>query len=40
MCPDAIDKSTSEEIEISIDKIDARTFRELDNYVNECLSKK
>ena len=40
MCPDAIDKTTKEEIEISIDKIDARTFRELDRYVNECLAKK
>ena len=40
MCPDAIDKSTSEEIEISIDKIDARTFHELDRYVRECLAKK
>ena len=40
MCPDAIDKSTSEEIEISIDKIDTRTLRELDGYVNECLAKK
>ena len=40
MCPDAIDKTTKEEIEISIDKIDVRTFRELNRYVNECLAKK
>ena len=41
MCPDAIDKSLGpEDLEISIDKIDARTFRELDRYVNECLAKK
>ena len=40
MCPDAIDKTTKEEIEISIDMIDAHTFRELDRYVRECLAKK
>ena len=40
LCPDAIDKNTMEEIEINIDKIDARTFRELDRYVRECLAKK
>ena len=40
LCPDAIDKNTKEEIEINIDKIDARTFRELDRYVRECLAKK
>ena len=40
LCPDAIDKSTKEEIEISIDKIDARTLRELDGYMRECLSNK
>jgi hypothetical protein len=40
LCPDAIDKNTKEEIEINIDKIDARTFRELDRYVRECLAGK
>ena len=40
LCPDAIDKNTMEEIEINIDKIDARTFRELDGYVDECLAGK
>ena len=40
LCPDAIDKNTMEEIEINIDKIDVRTFRELDRYVRECLAKK
>jgi hypothetical protein len=41
MCPDAIDKSSGpEELEISIDKIDARTLRELDGYMRECLSNK
>ena len=40
MCPDAIVKVTKEEIDIKIDKIDVRTFRELDRYVNECLAKK
>jgi len=38
-CPDAIDKSTSEdEIEINIDAIDPRTFHDLDRYVRSCLS--
>ena len=32
-CPDAIDKSTSDdEIEINIDAIDPRTFHDLDRY--------
>ena len=38
MCPAAIEEESKDEIEINIDKIDARTFRELDNYVNECLA--
>ncbi|CAH0366982.1 unnamed protein product [Pelagomonas calceolata] len=38
-CPDAIDKSTSDdEIEINIDQIDPRTFHDLDRYVRQCLS--
>ena len=41
MCPDAIDKHAShDEIDINIDRIDVRTFRELNRYVNECLAKK
>ena len=41
MCPDAIDKHAShDEIDVNIDKIDVRTFRELNRYVNECLAKK
>ena len=33
MCPDAIDKHAShDEIDVNIDKIDVRTFRELDRY--------
>ena len=40
MCPAAIEEENKDEIEINIDKIDARTFRELDNYVNECLAGK
>ena len=40
MCPDAIVGITKDEMDINIDKIDARTFRELDRYVNECLAKK
>mmetsp|Transcript_34704 Transcript_34704/g.107335 ORF Transcript_34704/g.107335 Transcript_34704/m.107335 type:complete len:209 (-) Transcript_34704:129-755(-) len=38
-CPDAIDKSTSDdEIEINIDAIDPRTFHDLDRYVRSCLA--
>ena len=42
LCPDAIDKIYDEldEIDVNIDKIDVRTFRELNRYVNECLAKK
>ena len=42
LCPDAIDKIYDEldEIDVNIDKIDVCTFRELDNYLNECLAKK
>ena len=41
MCPDAIDKHAShDEIDINIDRIDVRTFRELNRYVNECLAGK
>ena len=40
MCPDAIVAITKEEMDINIDKIDARTFHELNRYVNECLAKK
>ena len=40
LCPAAMEEENKDEIEIDIDKIDARTFRELDNYVNECLAGK
>ena len=40
MCPAAIEKDSDDEIEINIDKIDARTLRELDGYMRECLSNK
>jgi len=39
LCPSAVEDS-KDEIEINIDKIDARTFRELDGYVDECLAGK
>ena len=40
LCPAAMEEENKDEIEIDIDKIDARAFRELDNYVNECLAGK
>ena len=40
LCPAAIEEENKDEMEINIDKIDVRTFRELDRYVNECLAKK
>ena len=42
LCPVAIDKIYDEldEIDVNIDKIDVRTFRELDSYLNECLAGK
>ena len=40
LCPAAIEEEGNEEISISVDKIDARTFHELDRYVNECLAEK
>ena len=40
LCPAAIEEESKDEMEINIDKIDVRTFRELDRYVTECLAKK
>ena len=40
LCPAAIEEESKDELGINIDKIDARTFRELDGYVNECLAGK
>ena len=40
LCPAAIEEEGNDEISISVDKIDARTFNELDRYVNECFAEK
>ena len=40
LCPAAIEEEGNDEISISVDKIDARTFHELDRYVNECFAEK
>ena len=40
LCPAAIEEESKDELEINIDKIDVRTFRELDRYANECLAGK
>jgi len=36
-CPKAIEKTSADEIEINIDAIDTKTFRELERFVRECL---
>ena len=40
LCPAAIEEDGNDEISISVDKIDARTFHELDRYVRECFAEK
>ena len=39
MCEQALDTSNPDEIEINIDTIDPVTFRKVDAYVKECISK-
>lgn len=36
-CPKAIEKTSTDEIEVNIDAIDTKTFRTVEQFVLECL---
>ncbi|KAF0699909.1 Aste57867_9549 [Aphanomyces stellatus] len=36
-CPKALDKSNADELELNIDMIDAKTFKEVDAFIKDCV---